>query len=98
MLLSRDVGCCELKQRAQVRRGSLRGCCRHGDACAGEGGVNQSAPRRAGLDPSRDLRAESGEGWHRPGLIFLTTGRLLRSLICLISSRSWGFPLCGGQK
>lgn len=32
-----------------------------------------------------------------PGLIFLTTGARSRSLICLMSSSVWGFPLWGGQ-
>lgn len=78
---------------AAGREWPARGLPRSRRCLAGKAAVSQPAPSVRG-----GLGAGAGEGQHAPGLIFLTTGRLLRSLICLMSSRSCGFPLCGGQK
>lgn len=52
VLLSWDVGCRELKQRAQVGRSLLRGCRCHGDAC----------PRKCGCEPASLTTGSSRTG------------------------------------
>lgn len=93
--------CCPMEKPLHPPQNSLQTNPKKSWSCSMLSNLKYPLPRHSGVQKTK-LGEEILQKFHVfspvPGLIFITTGFLLLSLICWMSSRSLGLPLCRGQQ